>query len=388
MKRWLRMAFLLTLLAPVLCGCWDMKSIQFSNYITALGFDYRDGHYVVYGQVLDFSNIAKQEGGKMSETAAPVWTGHEEGDTVNTALTNLYKTSQQRIYWGHTNAIVFTEAALAKGMSDFLDGLTRFGETRLTQWVYGTKEPLDQLFTVTPFFNLSPLASILHQPEDSYRQDSYIRPIRLYKVLAQQKEPGYTILLPSLHINAHTWKRQGEADTKLELDGIFALYQDKLGKWIAKSHVSGLRWLQKGSTSSHLTLKKNGKPIAVITVEHVKGHIKPVNKPGAPRFTITIKGKAVVSEVIQELGAAAFQEEAAKDIREAIEQTVLLGKKDGVDLLSLEHTLYHDAFAQWSKLTANGKKRLADYALDTIEVDVKIVNSGMLRDKEEPKREY
>ncbi|MET3289867.1 UNVERIFIED_CONTAM: spore germination protein KC [Brevibacillus sp. OAP136] len=387
MKRWLRMTFLLISLAPVLSGCWDMKSIQFSNYITALGFDFRDGHYVVYGQVLDFSNIAKQEGAKMS-AAAPVWSGHEEGETINTALTNLYKTSQQRIYWGHINAIVFTEAALAKGMGDYFDGLTRFGETRLTQWVYGTKESLDKLFSVTPFFNLSPLASILHQPEDIYRQDSYIRPIRLYKVLAQQKEPGYTILLPSLHINTNTWKREGEPDPKLELDGIFALHQDKLGKWIAKSQVSGLRWLQKGPTSSHLTLKKNGSPIAVITVEQLKSHIVPVMKLGPPRFKVTVKGNAKISEIIQELGDTAFQEEAAKDIREAIKQTVLLGKKDGLDLLSLEHTLYHDAFTQWSKLTANGKKRLADYALDTIEVDVKIVNSGMLREKEEPKREY
>lgn len=44
-------------------GCWDMKTIQDTNYMTAIGFDFKDGKYIVYGQMLDFASVAKQEGG-------------------------------------------------------------------------------------------------------------------------------------------------------------------------------------------------------------------------------------------------------------------------------------------------------------------------------------
>jgi spore germination protein KC len=135
-------------------GCWDIKTIQDTNYITAIGFDYQKGRYIVYCQMLDFSSVAKHEG---SNGGPPmIWVGQEEGDTVDDAYTRLYKTTQQRVFWGHVGAYVFTREALKQGVGKFTDSSVRYGETRYTQWVYSTDESIETIFSVIPFL-MSPL---------------------------------------------------------------------------------------------------------------------------------------------------------------------------------------------------------------------------------------
>ncbi|MBD2864579.1 hypothetical protein [Paenibacillus oceani] len=55
-----------------------------------------DGKYVVYAQLLDFSNVSKPDFSKGGATGN-VWSGKEEGITVVDAMNRLYKTSQQRV---------------------------------------------------------------------------------------------------------------------------------------------------------------------------------------------------------------------------------------------------------------------------------------------------
>ncbi|MCM3405352.1 MULTISPECIES: hypothetical protein [Bacillaceae] len=43
-------------------GCWGSLEIQTIHYVTAIGADYKDGEYVLYAQMLDFSDAAKSEG--------------------------------------------------------------------------------------------------------------------------------------------------------------------------------------------------------------------------------------------------------------------------------------------------------------------------------------
>jgi hypothetical protein len=57
----LRTTLVLGAVVLFLSGCWDMKSIQDTNYVAALGFDFQDGKYVVYAQLLDFSNVSKPD---------------------------------------------------------------------------------------------------------------------------------------------------------------------------------------------------------------------------------------------------------------------------------------------------------------------------------------
>lgn len=374
------LAILLPLLL-VLSGCWDLKTIQDTDYITALGFDYKDGRYVIYAQMLDFSNVAKQHGGKPSQ-AGGVWTGHAEGRTVAEAIDNLLKTAQQRVFYGHVSSIVFSEGALKHGIHAYVDGLIRFRETRYTQWVYGTKEPIDRVFSVTPFFNLSPLASILHQPVDTYIQQSDIRPLRLFKVTAELREPGRTLLLPSLEIVEEEWKKDERADPKLATSGVFAIKEGRLQGWIERKKLEGVRWVERSSVHASVVVEHNGKPAANISIRNMKARIEPHPNADKAGFSIRFKCKAAINALLEPVDEESIRQETAREIRSQLEQTFHAGKEQSVDLYKLEHVLYHDAFPAWSRLTSNGSKPLRNYSLDSVDIEIKLLHSGMFKNKE------
>ncbi|OMF40100.1 hypothetical protein BK138_35805, partial [Paenibacillus rhizosphaerae] len=121
------------------------------NYLTSIGFDYADDQYIVYAQMLDFTDVAKMESGKPLQPI-PVWVGKGKGDTPISAVNELYRTSQMRNFYGQIISVVVSDNVLKKGIHDFDELQHRYYEMRYTPWIFATKEPLDKVFTVTPFF--------------------------------------------------------------------------------------------------------------------------------------------------------------------------------------------------------------------------------------------
>ncbi|TVY10143.1 Ger(x)C family spore germination protein [Paenibacillus cremeus] len=374
MRRLLMLGFMMTLLTFT-AGCWDIKSIQDTNYVTAVGLDFKNGKYVVYGQMLDFSSVAKQEGGKAGQPPS-VWAGTAEGDTISNAFNKLYETSQQRMFWGHVSSVVFTEDALKLGLYPFLDSLSRVGETRYKPWVYGTKEPIDKIFTVLPFFNLSPIASILHNPIDVYKQFSFIRPLRLYKVIVDFREPNYTVMLPSLEIATDAWKKNEKPDPKLKVSGAYAIQDGKLKGWVEEKQLNGLRWLERSTMRTPLVVYRGEKPIVKVTVEKSKRTITPQTRGQEASFSVHFSGNVLLDEINVMMDEKAIKQEVTNEIRDQITNTFKYGQEHSIDLYRLTHVLYRESFPAWSRLTQNGSKPIS-YSLQSIDVELNIVHSGM-----------
>ncbi|TBL75344.1 Ger(x)C family spore germination protein [Paenibacillus thalictri] len=373
---------LIAALIPVflLTGCWDIKGIEDTNYFTAVGMDFKDGKYVVYAQMLDFAYVAKQEGGKMGQSTS-VWTGRGEGNTITDAFNYLNETAQQRTFTGHVSSLVLSESALEHGIDEFLDGLSRYRETRFTQWVFGTREPIDKLFMVHPFFDVSPLISILHQPVSAYRQYSYIRPYRMYKTNALLREPGSTLLLPSLTIEDKVWKQEERSSPKLKLNGVYPIYQRKLKSFVDEEHMPGVRWLTRSTRRDSIPIYKDGEAVASVVVTFPKFSIIPKAAGQHVTFDVHFKAVAYLAELINtDFSETDIKQGTADQIKKEIKETFDYAKDKSIDIYQFEHELYRKAFADWSRLTANGKEPLA-YSLGDIDINIKVSHSGMYRAK-------
>ncbi|OCT11198.1 hypothetical protein A8709_05825 [Paenibacillus pectinilyticus] len=359
-------------------GCWDLKTIQDTNYMTAIGFDYKDGKYIVYGQMLDFASVAKQEAGQSSQPPL-IWVGKEEGVTVNDAFNKLYQTSQQRVFWGHVGAYLFTKDALNKGIANFVDGSIRYSETRFTQWVYSTDDPIESIFSVIPFFNVSPMNSLLMQPIDNYRQISLITPHRLFWLVSRYREPGNTVMIPSLSIDKGVWKKNTKPDAKLRYSGVYALNKYRDLQWVSETQYRGARWLDQYTSRTPVNVFKDGEPAQSVSVTHPKAKIKPHVNGDQAIFDIEIKAKASVQEILRTLDEATLKSLIEQQIKEEIIQTFELGKSHKVDVYRFEHVLYKDDFPAWAKLTDKGEKPLSDFVLGEVTIKLDILHSGMLR---------
>ncbi|NOV00377.1 Ger(x)C family spore germination protein [Paenibacillus planticolens] len=363
-------------------GCWDIKTIQDTNYLTAVGFDYQKGKFIIYGQMLDFGSVAKQEGGKQGQPPQ-IWVGHEEGETVNEAFNRLYKTTQQRVFWGHVNAYLFSSEALKQGIGKFLDGSVRFSETRFTQWIYSTDESIEEIFSIIPFFNVSPMSSILMHPVDNYRQRSYIRPFRLYRAAALLREPGYTVMLPTLSIRDDVWVKNEKPDPKLEISGVYSLGEHNKVDWFSESQFKGDRWLEKSTARTPIVVSIDGKSVQSVSIQRPKPRIT-LRKGGSLIFDVHVRCKAIIVEIVEKVDEELLRKQIEKQIAEEIDYTFKQGQNRDVDIYQLEHVLYKQDFGSWSKLTDNGKQPLEGYQLGDIQVDVRLTHSGMLKmnDKE------
>ncbi|MVQ33588.1 Ger(x)C family spore germination protein [Paenibacillus sp. MAH-34] len=365
-------------------GCWDIKTIQDTNYFTAIGFDFQKGRYIVYAQMLDFGSVAKQEGGKAGQPPQ-IWVGREEGATVNEAFNRLYKTTQQRVLWGHVSAYLFSSAALKQGISKFMDGSVRYSETRFTQWIYSTDESIEAIFSVVPFFNVSPMASILMHPIENYRQLSFIRPFRLYRAAALLREPGYTLMIPTLSIRDDVWKRNQKPDPKLEVSGVYALGKNSTVEWFSDNQFKGDRWMERSTARSPLVVYINGKPAQTVSIQRPKPRIT-LRKGDNLIFDVHMRCKSITIESQETVDEESVRKQIEKQIAEEIEETFKQGKDRGVDIYQLEHILYKQNFQLWAKLTSNGEQPLEGYQLGDVLVDVQLTHTGMLRERVEDKQ--
>lgn len=225
MKRYIQ-RWLLGLLSLSLClvtsGCWSAYEIQQVDYAKAIGIDYRDGMFHMYVQTMDFASVAKSESSTKTAETPPVWVGHASGRTFNLAVNELFRSSQLHIAWGHVTAIVMTESILtSKHIKEVFDMLGRFPESRYTTWVYGTRDPLENILSATSIYNMSPLDSILHNPLPSFLEESLYPPVLSFKLIATHNDASTTTYLPCIAMNKEHWSQNKKNHELFIIDGAF-----------------------------------------------------------------------------------------------------------------------------------------------------------------------
>ncbi|WP_019532876.1 Ger(x)C family spore germination protein [Paenibacillus ginsengihumi] len=367
---WILISFTLT-------GCWDIKNIQDINYLTSLGFDKVGQQYRVYVQMIDFSSVAKSESAKPTEPI-PVWVGIGKGETIVGAVNDLYRTAQLRVFYGQINSIVLGENILRSDLKDVKEVLDRYYEFRYTPWLFGTKEPIDKLFAVTPFFNLSPLMSLLHQPQEIYKQQSLIAPLTLREFVAEIREPGNAVFIPSLSLRNLDWEVEGQKKPMMDMDGVFAFQEEKYKQWIALPKVFGLRWVEPKTERSPLLIRSEGRSQASVSLEKPDIRIHPVIVNDQIAFNLDVKLSGYISEALQLMPETTLEQKAAEAVKRQIQDTYEAGLRSGIDTLRLEHALYRQNNREWKKLRGQGGIKLTPDSVH-IRVKVKLRHSGKLK---------
>ena len=356
------------------CASTDIYDIEKLNYASAIGVDFKDGKYHGYIQFLDFQSVAKTSGQKKSVN---VWVGEGVGNSFEEAFFNLYKSSQERVYWGHVTSVLITEAAFKKGFESISDSISRYYEFRLTPWVFGTRESIKDIFSTAGFFGQSPLSTILHEPEGTYSQASIIKSIKLHRLIAQVHEPGYTTAIPVLSLDSKNWSNKEKKEPKLTFDGAFFLKNTTFQNYMTLKDLEGLRWIQKGSIRIGVPVPRN-EPALQIVFEKPKTKLNYVPAEKKPSFTVNIKARGYIvnrsKNDLQDLDQ--LTEKTKEEIKREIEETFRAGKEKHIDVYNLEHTLYQKHFHNWKSLSSSDSPLIDDTAIREINLNIDIEHSS------------
>ncbi|ERI07320.1 Ger(x)C family spore germination protein [Aneurinibacillus aneurinilyticus] len=367
--------FTAVLLLPFfLTGCWSKYEVQNMNYVTAVGIDYADGQYIIYAQLLDFSTVAKLEGQQKAEQP-PVWIGRGKGISFTEAANDLYSTSQQRLNWGQISAILFSERLLKeRKVGEVLELIDRYREIRYLAWVFSTRDPLDEVLIATPFFRLSPKASILHNPEQNYRQRSILAPIRLQRFVMDSNEKAKTSYIPELSVRKDQWKENQKPHELLRYSGIQIYDKDKYYARMSLEEIKGLPWLNKHTIRLPVDLFSDNKLVAVLVAVKPEYDVKPRVKYDKAYFDISVKVKAGVNELHADVTEQELTQLAQKEIEHQIRQTFQTAFEKRIDIYNLGESLFRKNPYEWKRI-ASGTVLNKD-SLRNINVNVQIVYSG------------
>jgi Ger(x)C family germination protein len=365
-------------IAMMLSGCWDIVDPQDINYFIAVGFDYENDQFIVYAQMIDFAAVTTPESGKPTQHQ-PVLVGRGKGETAAQAFTDLYDSVQRRVIYGHVRAVVLSENIMKHGLlQDIFDLSSRYQELRFTPWVYGSKGDIEKVLSVSPFFNLSPLASILHQPMEIYRQKSIVPPTMMRQILTDIREPGRTAIMPAIDITDTDWKEDLRPKEMLYLTGIFTFDAYRYTGYFSLDEIQGLRFVAKGIERTPLVIKHEGKIYSEISLNKPKAKITPLLEDVRVRFQMQVTMTGNVIEVIEPINEREMEKLASEQIRKEIISTYERALEKNVDIYQLEHLVYLKHNKWWQQHLKGGKLRLDK---DSLEVDVKIdiLSSGKLK---------
>ncbi|TVY07056.1 Ger(x)C family spore germination protein [Paenibacillus cremeus] len=368
---WITMLIMLT-------GCWDMKSIQDINYATCLGFDYKDNEYTVYAQLLDFSTVAKTEPGKPIQPI-PVWVGNAKGESIASAMNDLYHSSQLSIFYGHVNTIVLGENLLKKGLKEVHETLGRYYEFRYTPWMFGTQQPINKLFATIPFFNLSPLMSLIHQPKEIFKQHSIISPLNALKFTSDMREPEGTVLLPALSLDKGSWQAGEQPHSTFDVDGVFVFKNGTYMGKLQSNQVMGLRWMDPKTHRSPLFIHTDGELQASLSLERPEPKITPNITGNEVFYDMEVKLTGYISELIHPIPIQILEGKAARLVEAQIRQAYTRGLSMNADLFNLQHEFYRQKKPEWKRLRGKGEIKLSLESLKNVKVQVELIHSGDLK---------
>lgn len=388
MKRSIRVrAAALLLVVPVLSGCWDMKEIEHMFYANAIGIDRKDGEYELYVQLLDFTTLGRSESGMSIGPGTGAVVGRARGEAFNIALHKLYASAQRRIFWGHLNTVVFGEQLLKEDYLDILEQITRYNEFRYVHWMFGTRDPIDQLFNVVPILEYSPVYSQMNDPRDVYNQSSQIKPIRMYRFIREMNEPGMIPLLPSMALSPPMWYEGDRLRHTLEMDGYFLIENRKLAGFLDKREAIGIRWLDPDMQRTPLIIGKTGDPVtpdpdeedpvAIMMFRHKKVRIIPVYEGNEVRFDMNLAYYADLVQESEQMPISELLERAKKQIASQIRHTYEKGLELRADPYRLLYFLYRDNPSKWKEIQGEGDHLpLTKDSLRDINIDIRLKFEG------------
>jgi spore germination protein KC len=355
-------------------GCWDMKTIQLSNFVNVLGIDYKEeeGQFIVYAQVNEYAAIAKVDGSPKVEDMQAI--GKGVGRSISLAMDDLHHISQVPTVWTQIRTVVFSENALNKGLLNWEDELMRTRDLRYSPWVFATREPLDNMLKVEPVVGSSLLATLLYQPDKLFHQQSIIPNIRLQGLVRSAREPAETTLIPSLN-HQENWKQGDKTRLMPYIDGAFAIYRGENKGWFSREDLNGVKWTREETVNALLPIKDEGERIASVNLTKPKVKKKITIQDGKPQVELDVHVRGEIREQQKPMESRKLIEAIEANVKKEIDQTYQAGSNRRVDLYSFEEVAYKRHLNWWSTWNEQGTR---NYPLQTITVHVIIESPQML----------
>lgn len=359
----------MVLLVTILSGCWDENQPERMLYVNAIGVDYKDGQYEVYVQIINFANMPRA-GLPISSDAAQAEVGYAKGDSMDDAIFELYHSMDQKVYWGHFSYLVVSETVMkSTEMIQVIDLFTRYREFRYQTWVYTTKNPVHDVLLVRPVLNKAVTLSKLGDPENTFKQESFIQPVNIRQLIIGLDEPSHEVMIPLISVEEN-WESMKESIKAPILSGVGVVTPDGFKGFISGDKARGMQWMTNETKRGQITFKLDGGDYFTMIIDKVKVNVEPIVGKGGVSFDIDVKLEATVSVIGENVTTNLIQKEIKKEVEKEIKVTYEEALEMEVDIYHFSEQLYRKNMKAWKRYQKEGELELTKDSIRNLNVSI------------------
>ncbi|KAA0548106.1 Ger(x)C family spore germination protein [Bacillus sp. BGMRC 2118] len=367
-----------------LTSCSGLKNIQDLTYIVAIGMDYDEDkkQYKVFIQGLNFANVAKQEGSRPVEPI-PIYVASATGETLNLAVSKLYKKSEPPLFFGHVVTLVLSENVVKQKFNEVIKEVGRNRSLRPTLRVVIAKDNMEDILNTKALFNYPAVYTVLFKGKANEISQDEIRPIILMNFLRDYYEPMGAAKIPIVTIDHDAWK--ADKDFPILYFNGYALFQhEKYMTDFSFNDAFLTNWLLEKKVTYDHKVEKDGELIAAVRLSSPKMKFKYEKDTSTPKFSIELSVQGDLLEKIKDIPAKELQEILEKDLKEKVISLYKTGLTNKIDILNAGEDWYRQHPKKYQELTKHKNFYLDENSLTNIKMDVTIVhyNSYKYSDKE------
>jgi spore germination protein KC len=303
-----------------------------------------------------------------------------EGKTVFEAIRLVNLKLPRKPFWSHAFIIILSEEIAQKDLLSHLDFFRRDHEIRQDMVVIITENP-DQLLRTAPDVELG----LGHQLKYTTKGGANFTGVPVFSTLHEITKMLYS-KSPYAAISHVT---VDEKEKKYRVDGISFFRKDRMVGTIKGTNTSGWQWITGGVRSAIIPLpcnkpKKRANGKLSVEINKTTSKLEVIEEKGKLTLKVKIKAKSNVGEngcgvdLSKEETFKQVEKLASNEIKKFIEHMLEYSQKTiKTDIFGFGSAYYQKYPKSW-KAKKNDWNELYSKAKREVEVDVKIIGSGLI----------
>ncbi|MEV5024858.1 Ger(x)C family spore germination protein [Paenibacillus sp. LPE1-1-1.1] len=387
MNKW---RLLLPLLACLLAtGCWNRVELNDIAVISASGFDWKDGKWVISYQVVIPQAISSQSA---AGNSAAVNVFSTKGESFRSAVSKASQETSRRLYFSHNQIVIIGQEAARKGLGPLLDTYLRNHDSRETVSVYiakgSARRMLEQLIPLEKI----PGAAIQRMITNEEMNSSTFRQMTIHQVLLDLLGTTHATSIPGLvvsganeNIDRAEQLTHTSTPSKVRLFDLALIAGDKLVGWINNGESQGVMWLTdhvKRTTIAFACSEDGKEKGSSVRIIHAKTKLRPEFSNGKWIMYVNVSADGALMEYNCEgdLAKPKQVEEVegliGREITSIIEQGWKAVRRHRTDVVGFGSAIHKKYPKQWSKISDSWPELFPNTEVK-VSIKVKLNSTGM-----------
>lgn len=357
----------------LLTGCWNYRELNQLAITTGIAIDKEDNIYKV---TIMIANSKKDTGSDGSITpSAAVYDG--TGKTIYEAFKDTSLSVSKQIYLSHIDVLVLSEEIASNNLTDVIDFLFRYPQTRNNFYLVLAKEQTaSEILKVTTPLETFPSQNLAKNLEITNKLQGFTYTVDFTEFTKSLVSKGINPVLPSVTVigdseegNKEDNIKQNEPTTYLKLDMLGIFKNDRFVAWADPDESKGINIINNKIYILGVIIDyQDEKIVTEITEMETSFEVKDnkvkitIDTEGAIQ-EINAKLDLYDTKVIEELKNSNIEK-----IKEYVNKAIDLAKNNKTDIFGFGNYVYKNDPKKWQEV----KDKWDDEVFPNLEIEIEV----------------